>query len=526
MTKTAIAIAAFTAVLPAGTAFAQTGAVNGLVRSAGDGAALPGVEISLAGTRSDEEGEAYAESIRSGADGRFLFADLPLGEYVLGLSKSGYEAGVRVSRSVEIEADGEQVDLVIELRRSAAVAGRVVDPDGDPVSAASVFAAEWDTARGRRSLRQIESARTDDRGEFRLHGLRAGPYVIGVHPMQLPAPPGVLAFDLAPQYYPNATMAAGAVPLRLAWGEERLGLEFQLEWSPRTALEGSVQQADGSACGDCVVTGTNDVSPTPVFAGVNRQGLFAIRGAPPGEYSLLAQRRRERMFDHAEVVLVDGSPTRAALRLSPGLTVGGRIVYDQAPREAPEAPPTVELTPLMRNYGNRGLRAEVDAAGAFALEGVAPGRYAVSLRGQPAEAYLDQVLVGGAPAPRREIVVGSGIPAVDVQLRVATDGGTVEGRVVAEGGDGVEAPDGFAVLLPAGYETGDIELTAAYRQSDGLFRFIGAPPGRYHLFAVSRGNHFDLGAEEDRAYLRRQGKALRVSPGQTLQLEAPFVGDP
>ena len=77
-----------------------------------------------------------------------------------------------------------------------------------------------------------------------------------------------------------------------------------------------MQQADGSACGDCVVTGTNDDSPTPVFASVNRQGLFAIRGAPPGEYRLLAQRRRERMFDHAEVVLVDGSATRAALRLS------------------------------------------------------------------------------------------------------------------------------------------------------------------------------------------------------------------
>ena len=80
MTKTAIASAAFTAVLPAGTAFAQTGAVNGLVRSAGDGMALPGVEISLAGTRTDERGGAYAESVRSGADGRFLFAGLPLGE--------------------------------------------------------------------------------------------------------------------------------------------------------------------------------------------------------------------------------------------------------------------------------------------------------------------------------------------------------------------------------------------------------------------------------------------------------------
>ena len=137
------------------------------------------------------------------------------------------------------------------------------------------------------------------------------------------------------------------------------------------------------------------------------------------------------------------------------------------------------------------------------------------------------MLVGGAPAARQEIVVGSGIPAVDVQLRLATDGRTrSRDEWSAKAKTAPIFPDGFAVLLPAGYETGDIELTASYRQSDGLIRFVGVPPGRYHLFAVSRGNHFDLGSGEDRAYLRRQGKALRVSPGQTLQLEAPFVDDP
>ncbi len=500
---------------------AQSGAVRGLIRSAADGVPLPGGEISLAGAATDESGGAYAESVRSGPDGRFFFTGLPVGEYVLGIRKSGYEAGVRVSRSIEIAADGDRVDLEVELRRSAAVSGRVVDPDGDPVPDAAVFAAEWDTARGRRTLRQIKSGRTDDRGEFRLHGLRAGPYIVGVHPLQLPAPRGVLAFDLAPQYYPNAQSSAAASPLRLGWGDERAGLEFQLAASAETALEGSVQDVDGSACEDCMVNGSSDEHPTPLIVPVNQQGLFAIRGAPAGEYRLFAQRRRDRVFDHGEVVLTAGSTGRVALHLTPGQTIVGRLVFDKEPEAAPESPAVVELMPSLQTFGMRPLRARADETGSFVIENAPPGRYVVSLRNQPPEAYLDQVLIGGAAAPRAEITAGSGVALADVQLRLKTDGGTVEGRVVAEG-DG-EAPDGFAVLLPATYETGDLELTAAYRQSDGLIRFTGVPPGRYHLFAVPRENHFDLGDQEDRVYLRREGRSLRVATRQTLQFDAPFV---
>jgi hypothetical protein len=496
---------------------AQTGDVRGLIRSTGEGIPLPGAEISLAATASGSDGSAYTESIRSGPDGRFFFSGLAPGGYVLGIRKSGYEAGVRVSRSLEIEADGDRVDLEIELRRSAAIAGRVVDPDGDPVPNASGFAGEWDTARGRRTLRQIKSGRTDDRGEFRLHGLSAGPYVVGAHPLQLPAPKGVLAFDLAPQYYPNAAAASGAVPLRLAWGGGRLGLEFQLEWSPETALEGAVQNEGGSACTDCVVSGVSDDSPTPLIVTVNQQGLFAIRGAAPGSYQLLAQRGRDRMFDHAAAVLVEGSTVRTALRLSPGQTVSGRIVFDEEPEEPLSTQPIVELRPFFQTFGTRALRARVDAAGSFAIEGVAPGRYTVSLRSQPPETYLDQVLIGGAPVARRNVVLGSGIPATDIELRLNTDGGIVEGAI------GAEAPAGIAVLLPASYENGNFEQLASYRQSDGRIRFTGVPPGRYHLFAVPRSNHFDLGSDEDRTYLRKEGRAVRVAERQTLQLDVPFV---
>ncbi len=512
---------------------AQTGTVRGLVRSASDGAPLPGAEVSLAGsvassdgTAASSGGDAYAESVRTGADGRFLFPGLAPGPYVMGIQKSGYEAGVRVSRSVEINADGDQVDVPVDLRRSAAVSGRVVDPDGDPAPNAAVVAAEWDTSRGRRTLRQIQAGHTDDLGEFRLHGLAAGPYVIAVYPIQLPAPKGVLAFDLAAQYYPNASAPAGAAPLRLAWGDERQGLEFQLDWSAATALEGSVQDEDGAACTDCIVTATADDSPAPQVVAVNDQGLFAIRGAAPGSYQLFAQRRRDRTFDHAEVVLVDGSTGQVALRLNPGQPVSGRLLYDAELPADQRTQPTVELNPLLRTFGMRPLGAKVDEAGGFSLDGVPPGRYTVVLRGQPAVAYLDKILISGAAVPNREIVVGSEFPATDVQLQLKTDGATVQGKVKVGDDSTAEAPDGIAVLLPADYESGALELLAAYRQSDGMVQFNGVPPGRYHLFAAPRGNHFDLGSAEDRAYLRRKGTAVRVTARQNLQIDVPFVDNP
>ena len=114
--------------------------------------------------------------------GTFRFTRLPPGEYSLTADKSTYK---RVSYPSAAEtlrrrlrplnlADGQTVaGLTLVLFRASAIAGRVVDPNGDPVDFAELGALRLSTS-GRGTQTQA-GATTNDVGEFRLTGLESRP---------------------------------------------------------------------------------------------------------------------------------------------------------------------------------------------------------------------------------------------------------------------------------------------------------------------------------------------------------------
>ncbi len=92
-----------------------------------DGAPLAGVTVHL---RPVTTGYAAREYARTERDGSFEFEDLQPGRY---------RADVRgVDLEVEIEAGDEDVRLVVGPRDTWTLAGRVLDPDGQPVASAEI----------------------------------------------------------------------------------------------------------------------------------------------------------------------------------------------------------------------------------------------------------------------------------------------------------------------------------------------------------------------------------------------------
>src|SRR6185436_14294570 len=59
-----------------------------------------------------------------------------------------------------------------------------------------------------------------------------------------PPPPGPTV-GLAPIYYPGAADITAATTLTLNFGDERQGVDFQLQAVPTARVEGSVLDADG-----------------------------------------------------------------------------------------------------------------------------------------------------------------------------------------------------------------------------------------------------------------------------------------
>jgi MFS family permease len=141
---------------------AGSGALSGVVRSAGPGGApLAGAEVVI----SDPAGRVVASAVTSG-DGAFTVEGAPAGSYALTATASGHLAA---SREVELNGHPETAQLTLPLERE--VHGFVRAPGGAPMPGISVTAA---SASGE----IVASGTTDADGWYRLTGLGDGEHVL------------------------------------------------------------------------------------------------------------------------------------------------------------------------------------------------------------------------------------------------------------------------------------------------------------------------------------------------------------
>src|SRR5690606_1485018 len=129
-----------------------------------------------------------------------------------------FEAG----KPVEV-AEGKHVEkLDVALPRGGAITGRVVDEFGEPVGNAAVSAMRYAFAGGqRRLLPNGVTDRTDDLGQFRVHGLSPGDYYVSVRANSnafLETSEGAVGY--AETFYPGTLNPAEATRLHLAVGQE------------------------------------------------------------------------------------------------------------------------------------------------------------------------------------------------------------------------------------------------------------------------------------------------------------------
>ena len=126
------------------------------------------------------------------ADGRFEFTEVVPGAYTVFFQRPSRAERISIRPSGNLSLgiprqpsrrvpplevrDGETRDDVnIALWRAFAVEGRVVDDAGEPVANAEVTGSPWESPS---EMSMVASRWTDDRGMFRIFGLRPGQYRI------------------------------------------------------------------------------------------------------------------------------------------------------------------------------------------------------------------------------------------------------------------------------------------------------------------------------------------------------------
>jgi Carboxypeptidase regulatory-like domain len=197
-------------------------------------------------------------------DGHFLLKDVAPGRYQFFATRTGfvdqqYQSEDPDSGAVLALRPGKKVgDVLFRMTIAAAVTGRVIDENGEPVAGVLVSASrklseeeieeEGPYASKKQRLTPAAAAQTDDRGHYRLFGLRPGEYYIRAsdspefgfgrfqwRDMQVRESLGAFA----PLYYPGVLQLDQAQMIRLRAGDEAQA-DFSMRHTKTVEISGQV----------------------------------------------------------------------------------------------------------------------------------------------------------------------------------------------------------------------------------------------------------------------------------------------
>lgn len=454
--------------------------------------------------------EAGLTTIGADADdkGSFIVRNVTPGRYSLSAQRDGYLGSATCMRgalrmpSVFVIESGQRIaNLTFRLRPWAVLAGRIKFDDGEPAIGVRVDAYQEFRARGRHGYHVTGSAHTNDRGEFRMHGLPPGSYTVAAVYEEAPPAQGyekqvrvdaegrelaIMAYTTT--FYPNTVKFSEAVPVQLEYGQEAGGIDLFLRLVHKLKIRGQVTNGvSGMRVNNAAIVlqrmdGHNTATlPAPVRINFDREGRFEIRDVTPGPYLITAEGADsgKRLIGSAALTVADADVENLELVISPERILSARMRIDGDGRLDYRISLSVALEP--RSERGASVNADVRNMG-FQCPVMSGETYDLYVRNPPDDFYVSAVRVNGSDAMQLGLE-GSLAAGPDKPLEVVLDsrGGRVAGR--AFGPDGAVWSGASVALIPDPPQ-GRLQ---AYRENSadeyGQFQIRGVPPGKYILVA-------------------------------------------
>lgn len=440
---------------------------------------------------------------RTDSEGRFAFEGASLGEVRLEFQRNGFvPAGGDDYRNADCSAACGPFEL--DMLQAGVISGAITDDLGEPVIASRVLL----FCEG--SERPLASAVTDDRGVYRLSGLR---------------PAGSCRVEVAqgPMRSSAAELDAQPVEVEVEAGMNR-SIPMVMRNAPSASLRvsGMVQGVDLGQEGRGMLFASTGLGRGR-RGGVRRldlqpDGGFTIDDLQPGEYSFRLQvvggpRRGENIYlgrhavrsDLEGLVLAPQAPWRFS----------GRVEFDSL---AAEEPAIIFLRGADPRTGVV-LRAtapefEFDTQRPDAV----PGEFRADLRGD--DWFIREVEAGGEVYPPDAVTLDESSAATLV-FRLSAEFASIQGRVKADSTGSAASHYRVALQAPEG---SDPQLFRSVQtDQQGRFRFDKVRPGDYRIAAWE-----SVGEPEARSarLWEQAGAAVRafpVEPGAEVEIELTAV---
>jgi hypothetical protein len=404
--------------------------------------------------------------------GRYSIPWLPPGDYQVQATKPAFlpmyygakRPVIGPGATVHVATGQSVTNINVTLPKGGVVSGAVYDDSGQPIAGVRVNLQTFARREGERVLVGVNStgaptaSTTNDRGEFRFYGLRAGTYVALAQPGMVavnqdlrqlsdnemraavadaaksPTPKSVLdsvrtiapaptldspvtpapgrAISYSPVYYPGTVRPEEAAELTLALGQELNNINIQVRMVPASRVEGRVIGPDGQLAMNAQVSLLRFAGTGMSSSGVRVQnGAFVAVGIAAGRYVLSAQldvpngrgsaTPANFYWAQLDLDLNGDDQTNLTLALGPLPTVTGRVVFEgDTPPSMAGVSIRLESAGQMLLQTIREVRpATPDATGAFTLVGVMPGRYRLNASVSPRSGEAPQPGVQPAAIP-------------------------------------------------------------------------------------------------------------------------------
>jgi protocatechuate 3,4-dioxygenase beta subunit len=371
--------------------------------------------MDLTGAGTGEDHVALAD-----ADGRYRVTNLPEGKYEAQVSMGGHirekpSPNASLTESFSLGEGESRGNVDFALVRGGVITGRVTDADGRPLIARAVSLQVVDEQGGKtvapgsqnpmNMLMGFGGSQTDDRGVYRIFGLRAGRYLVSAGGESDVFTGNTGNYPRA--WRPDAPDENQAKVVEVTSGGEVTGVDIRLGAIKKTyeALGRVVDDETGKPVAGagviCIKVKADDGAAIDGtgFGGyggnakTDEQGNFRFAGLAPGQYQLnLADYESFLMgggnyySDEAKFEIHGGDVAGVEMRAKSGATISGVAVIEDADQSAKSSLSQTMLMaysspPSPNEVGENAVASPMTPAvsrvgsdGAFSLKGLRPGK--------------------------------------------------------------------------------------------------------------------------------------------------------
>ena len=490
-----------------------TSTISGKVIAKGKG--VPGIVV---GMRRNEQATYRSQmtTYRGVTDekGEYKIMNVPAGNYSMWASAPAYVSTDELGGKVLMVEKGEAIENVdFTLVRGAVITGKVSDADGRPVIEEDVAVMPVLPKGVYRNYSQLTSARTDDRGIYRIYGLPAGSYRVGAGQDEENSYPGGRSrASFKRTYHPATLDLKQATVIEVTEGSEATNVDITLSRALTTfSAGGRIVNADtGEPIAGLNYGVTHFINPSSTSswgngAVSNARGEFKLEGLIPGQYAITVRPTGENDWraDQVRFEIADQDVTDLVIKARQGASLSGVVILegvdDKAVREQlyqTGLTASVAGEAIERPWSNWTL---IKPDGSFRIGGLQAG-LASFFFPNSTRFRLARVEQNDAILPKSiEIKDGQHLTGLRVIVNYAN--ASLRGLITLENGPMPESGRFYVQIRKAGedprYVSGE---SPAQVDSRGLFLIEGLMPGAYVLSVglyVSGASPMMLDAKQD-----------------------------